>query len=152
MGKTVMAKGRLFQSLLVLALMAAAAVAVPAQAQTFNVTVDDTFVEGDIQFTGELGIVYTFLWRAIAHEGELAICGVGRYMRPRLRTTVRGMLRGASVTTAGQDVPHDLTYFTNARSAQSMRSEQATCRSTGIPLSQVSGGISLTFGDAIWRN
>ena len=44
MGKIVMAKGRLFQSLLVLALMAAAAVAVPAQAQTFNVTVDDTFV------------------------------------------------------------------------------------------------------------
>ncbi|MGI3183668.1 hypothetical protein [Nioella aestuarii] len=143
-------KAGVYQAFLALGLVLA--VSAPTQAQTFELAVDDSFVESDIRFTGELGIVYSFLWRAVAYEGEVAICGVGRVTRPRLRTTVRGMLRGASIQTSGQDVPLDLTYFTNARSVPALRTETATCRSTGIPLSQASGGISLIFGDAIWRN
>ncbi|WP_306045114.1 hypothetical protein [Nioella sp. MMSF_3534] len=137
---------------LILAMVLLGTAALPSKAQTFEVNVDGSFVDGDIRFTGELGIVYTFLWRAIAQSGELAICGVGRFTSPRLRTTVRGMLRDASINVSGLDIPFDVSYFTSARTVQSMRSEPATCRSTGIPVSQASGGVYLSFGQAIWRN
>jgi hypothetical protein len=123
-----------------------------AQAQDYQVPVDDSFVEGQIRFTGELGVVYRFLWNGQAVNGELAICGIGRFISPRLRTTVRGMARGAVLRINGQEYPFDVSFFTSARTVASMQTEPATCRSTGVPLSRVNGPITLEYASGSWRN
>lgn len=122
------------------------------QAQDYHVSVETSFVAGAIRFTGELGVVYSFLWDAQEANRELVICGIGRYTRPRLRSTVRGMARGATLTINGQEIDFDLTFFTSARTLASMREELATCRSTGIPISRVNGPIELRFAPGTWRN
>lgn len=133
------------------AIVALAFAATPVAAQEFQVPVDDTFVEGDIRFTGQLGTVYFFEWKLIARGDRLAVCGIGYVRDSRLRETVRGMARGGQITVDGRDYPVDLSFFSRARTRNALSSGTANCRVTQAPLPR-SGGVNMRFGSGTFRN
>jgi hypothetical protein len=122
-----------------------------AQAQDVGIPVDSEFMEFDIRFTGELGVVYTGLWDARIINNQIAICGVGHLRSPRLRSTVRQMARDGQLEINGQTYAFDLTYFPRVQSEGALRSAQATCRSTGV---RPSGrwSVRMEFGRGTFRN
>jgi len=126
-----------------------------AEAQTaaadFTVEIDGDFTESDIQFTGELGIVYRFMWDARVVDGQIAVCGTGVFVSSRVRNTVIGMLRGGHIDYGGVQVLEDLTYFNRANTLNAMRSGQANCRYASDSTRR-NGPLSLVFGDGVFRN
>ena len=124
------------------------------QAQTvaadFSVPIDGDFSESDIRFTGELGIVYRFMWDARAVNGQIAVCGTGVFMRARGRSGVRGMLRDGYVEYAGARILEDLSFFTRANTVNAMRAGQANCR-YAADSTRRNGPLTLVFGDGVVR-
>jgi len=130
------------------------AVSPAVQAQTiaadFSVAIDGDFSESDIRFTGELGVVYRFMWDVRAVNGQIAVCGTGVFLRARARSAVRGMLRDGYVEYAGVRILEDLSYFTRANTVNAMRAGQANCR-YAADSTRRSGPLTLVFGDGVVR-
>ncbi len=123
----------------------------PVQAQDFQRPVDSSFVEHEIRFTGELGVVYTYRWNLSAQGNRLAMCGIGYLRDSRLRNTVRDMARDGELVVDGQTYRVNFSFFSRASSRNALASGTANCIVTQAPLPR-SGSAQMRFGSGVFRN
>ncbi|MCY1125956.1 hypothetical protein OU426_03735 [Frigidibacter sp. RF13] len=101
-----------------------------AWAADFAIPVDGDFWVDDITWPTQ-GKGYEFRWLVIEHDGQLAVCGAGKYVNVSNKTQTRDLMRKAKVTLDGKPILKDLTFFTQLKSNADLATAKATCRDTG---------------------
>ncbi|MEZ5887266.1 MAG: hypothetical protein R3D56_10350 [Paracoccaceae bacterium] len=110
--------------------VAALAFASTASASDFAIPVDGDFWVDDVTWPSQ-GKGYEFRWLVILHDGQLAVCGAGKYVNVSNKSQTRDLMRKATVSLDGKPILKDLTFFTQLKSNADLASAKATCRDTG---------------------
>ncbi|WP_284164437.1 hypothetical protein [Frigidibacter sp. SD6-1] len=116
--------------LLFLGTALAMAFASTAAAADFAIPVDGDFWVDEVGWQTQ-GKGYEFRWLVIEHDGQLAVCGAGKYVNVSNKTQTRDLMRKAKVTLDGKPILKDLTFFTQLKSNADLSAAKATCRDTG---------------------
>ena len=101
-----------------------------AQAQEFEVLVDETFTQSEIEFISGVAPHYTVIYDLRLVNGQVTICGSGYLRDRRFNSTIRDMLRNSTLQVGGRLVSVNLTYFSRAHTRIALRSMPANSRSS----------------------
>ena len=115
------------------ALFAAAAGAADAQPRDTEVPVDRYFLFDDLTVEGGVGKVYSYALAIIVIDDRVALCGVGKLVRPGGASLVPNYLRGSSLLLNGKTILEDFSFWARVPASTDLRKAKATCRLTATP-------------------
>ncbi len=123
-----------------------------ATAKDVEIPVDEYFHEGNIAIDSGIGRAYEFLIDLKVIEGQLAVCGVGKFLDPGTMQFARSMMRKGKVSLNGGVILKDLNFFTTRKKNDDLRRAQAICRLTGIaPPKGDKNDVSIDLGFGVYR-
>ncbi|WP_298359119.1 hypothetical protein [uncultured Litoreibacter sp.] len=130
-----------------------AAFSTPSIAQSvISIPQDGDFNDANMRWNGATAKGYDGRIALKNQGGNLAICGVGIVTNIQVSSAIKKSLRNATVKLNGKTVFKDFSYFAKAKSAGALKSTNANCKSTGVPVTQLNDTLSIRYGSATFRN
>ncbi len=124
----------------------------PGMAQDYQEQVTSAYFTGEIAGHGMINPVLRYSWHVTEQSGRLAVCGITHLRDAGVRSTIRRMSRNATFYLNEQIFDIDVSYFTEARNSEQLRTGTATCRVTEIPAAAGGGTVGLSYGSGTHRD
>lgn len=103
-----------------------------------SIPVTDSFTRGTIEWCSrantdcsDLG-TYTFLWKPVAIDGFIEICGVSSSSTDNIERQSKASMKQAHVEYMGGTILTDMSYFNEVEASSGFDGATATCRTTSL--------------------
>ena len=111
----------------------AACTSVPSGSLTHTIPASDKFGTGKVEWDENLG-TYSYLWGVTELNGEILICGVGKYSNPAAKPETHDVMRRVRAELAETPILTDMTFFSEVGPDADLRQQVANCSRTGVPV------------------